>query len=117
MALGHRAGRTIFTGHRAARESEKEQTLVLTPGREVELYALASQSSFSIHGSGYNQLALLEEALNQPQPFQSRRMIVKILGIQDPSVNISFPVTCQRLPARSPHGYLSESHRPLQDRC
>lgn len=49
MGLGHRAGRTIFTGHRAARESEKEQTLLLlTPGREVELYALASQSSFSM---------------------------------------------------------------------
>lgn len=54
MGLGHRAGRTRWE----CRKSEKEQTLLLlTPGREVEVYALASQSSFSMGVGITNRLS------------------------------------------------------------
>lgn len=64
MAQGHRADRARceFT------EGEKEQRLLLTPGREAEVQALASQPSFFLHWSMYNQPALLEEAWIGPSP-------------------------------------------------
>lgn len=91
---------------------------MLAPERRVEVHALASQSSLCTKG-GYSPPALPGETLNQLQTWLDSEIDGQNPGpgIQRPSLNIGFPITCQRPLAWAPHDYLSEPHRSLCHAC